>query len=371
VFDPGGPSEESTNYEEESYAFQPKLIVSTPFTDRLENKMTTGYDYIYYREKRRINVPASLEDIVFASENSHGAYMLDELTMDEHWLLNVGARGVWADFVFNQTQQTHTKFDRSKTTEGYDGGIGYQYHPNSKVFVDYSRSYRLPGLDEFFQSPFPGGPGLDFAQQLNPHLTYQTGNQYQLGIRDNSFQNVHLGFTAAAVQYKNEIYDDPNLGNTNYPARSRHYSQEADISVELFKGKVKPFANATFFQTEFIGGPFSGNQIPDVPDHLAHAGVAWRPLEGLSTTVSTDFVGKRFGIGDEANLFPKVKRYYTVDWSAKYDYKNIQVWVSLNNIFNKHYFAYGSSFGLDFGTAPEIYYPAPGRNVSAGVKVKF
>jgi iron complex outermembrane receptor protein len=56
----------STNYENESYEFQPKLILSTSLTDRLDNKLTTGYDYIYYTEKRRINTPGNLEDIVYA-----------------------------------------------------------------------------------------------------------------------------------------------------------------------------------------------------------------------------------------------------------------------------------------------------------------
>ena len=102
-----------------------------------------------------------------------------------------------------------TKFDRSPTTEGYDGGLGYKYNPDSKVFVDYTRSYRLPNLDEFFQDPYPGRSGVDFPEQFNPGLTYQVGNQYQLGIKDQSFKDINLGFTATEVQYKNEIYDDP------------------------------------------------------------------------------------------------------------------------------------------------------------------
>jgi hypothetical protein len=94
--------------------------------------------------------------------------------------------------------------------------------------------------------------------------------------------------------------------------------------------------------------------------------------------MTTNFVGEQFGIGDDTNLYPKLKRYDTVDWSAKYDYKNIEVWVSLNNIFSTRYFVYGSSYGpVDgyfFGPGwggPELYYPAPTRNIAAGVKVKF
>jgi outer membrane receptor for ferrienterochelin and colicin len=233
----------------------------------------------------------------------------------------------------------------------------------------------LPNLDEFFQAPYPGSAGFDFAASINPSLTYQVGNQYQLGIKDQSFKDINLGFTATEVQYKNEIYDDsidPTVPyfNANYGGRTRHYSEEADIAVELFNRKIEPYANITFQQAEFISGQYSGSQIPDVPDQLAHAGITYRPLEGLSTTVSTDFVGEKFGIGDDANLYPKVKRYDTVNWGAKYDYKNMEVWVSLNNIFSTHYFVYGSTYGIPFGGS-EVYYPAPTRNIEAGVKVKF
>ena len=34
----------------------------------------------------------------------------------------------------------------------------------------------------------------------------------------------------------------------------------------------------------------------------------------------------------------KLKRYDTVDWGAKYDFRNIEEWMSLNNIFSMHYY---------------------------------
>lgn len=352
---------DSVNFETESYEFQPKIIVSTPLTDRLDNKLTSGYDYIYYNEKRLINNPGNPEYIIFANEDSQGAYLLDELALDEHWLLNTGVRGAWAGYTFNQSQPSDIKFDRSDTTEGYEGGLGYKYNPDSKVFMDYTRSYRLPNLDEYFQSPYPGNP----QEEINSGLTYQVGNQYQLGVKDHSFKDINLGSTFTEVQYKNEIYDDPNgnpFANSNYNGKTRHYSEEADVSVELLNRKIEPFANITFQQSDFIKGEYSGNQIPDVPDQLAHAGITYRPLEGLSTSVTTNFSGKRFAQGDEANNGPVLKRYDTVDWSAKYDYKNMEVWVALNNIFSTHYFEY-ATYG--------VYYPAPTRNIAAGIKVKF
>jgi len=348
-----------SNYGTNSYEFQPKLIISTPLTDRLDNKLTSGFDYFYNKNRRQSGDITTPQDLIFASEVTKGVYLLDELTLDEHWLLNTGVRGSWAKYMFNQKQVLQSKFERSATTQGYEGGLGYKYNPNSKVYVNYSHSYRLPGIDEFFQENFYVTP---VVWTTNPGLTYQVGNEYQLGIKDQSFKDIKLGFNVTAAQYKNEIYDDPLAGNLNYGKRTRHYSEQAGVSTLLFNKKIEPFASVTFQQACFYGGEFSRNQIPFVPDQLAHTGVTYRPLERLSTTLSTDFVGKRFSIGDEANTQPKLKRYETMDWSANYGFRNIEIWVSLRNLFNSRYITLGS-----FGQ----YYPAPGRNAQVGVKVRF
>lgn len=357
------------NYKTEEYEFQPKVIVSSPLTDRLDNKVTGGYDFIYTRQDRRMGSPGNPEDIVFARETMHGVYLLDELTLDERWLLNLGARGSWAEYTFDQKQQSAVKFTRSDTVQGYEGGLGYKYNPDSKIYFNYAHSYRLPVLDEFFQAPFSIS-GTPFPAQMNTALTYQEGNQYQVGVRDQSFKDVRWGLSFTTAQYKNEIYDDPNVFNTNYSANTRHYTETADVAVMLFDKKVEPFANVTLQQAHFRKGPYSGSQIPAVPEQVAQAGITYRPFEGLSTTLSTDFVGESYGIGDDPNRFSKVKRYETLDWQARYEYKNFEVWLSLRNLLDEEYYVYSSSFGPFFG-GPQLYYPAPGRNASAGVKVKF
>ncbi|MBF0571042.1 MAG: TonB-dependent receptor [Candidatus Omnitrophica bacterium] len=363
-----GYDDESLNYETESYEFQPKLIVSTPLTDRLDSKLTSGYDYIYNHEDRRSY--ANPEDVYYITEASQNVYLLDELTLDQKWLLNAGVRGAWADYVFDQTQQATAKLGRCDTTEGYDGGLGYKYNPDSKVFVDYSHSYRLPNIDEYFQSPYYVS-GLEYPAQVNAGVTYQVGNQYQLGVKDQSFKGIHLGATFTEVQYKNEIFYDPNAlpypANVNYDGRTRHYSEEAAASVDLFNKKIEPFANITFQQSEFVKGKYSGNVLPYVPDHLANAGISFRPLDRLSMSFTTHFVGKEFLDADQANTQSKLKRYDTVDWNIKYGIKNIELWFTLQNIFSAKYYIYGVTEG-PYGN---YYWPAPGRNAEAGIKVKF
>ncbi len=356
-----------TMYLTESYEFQPKVVLSTPLSGDLNNKATAGYDYFYAKALRRSGTLGAPEDLLFAGKVTQGVYVLDEAVLDDKWLVNAGVRGAWAQYVFDQKQVTAGKSKRSPTTEGYEGGLGYKYNANSKVYVDFSRSYRLPAIDEFFQNLFDFGGGIGGG--LNTALTYQIGNQYEVGIKDQSFKNVKWGLNFFIAQYKNEIYLDPvTFNNTNYNARTRHYGSEAEASVLLFDGKVEPFVNLTLQEANFRGGTYGGNKIPFVPDQTAHAGVTYRPFERLSTSLSSDYVGKRFAISDQTNTHPKLKSYATLDWNVNYGLKSVELWVSLRNLLDTKYSSYGvySSSANDIG-----YYPAPGRNFSAGVKVKF
>lgn len=355
-----------TMYETDSYEFQPKLIMTTPLTDRLSNKVTGGYDYFYAKEDRRSGFLGPNEDMVFINKETSGVYLLDEATLDEKWLANIGARGAWAQYVFNQTQQATGKSDRSPTTEGYEGGLGYKYNPNSKIYISYNHSYRLPNVDEFFQNiytAFGGGGGL------NTNLTFQTGNEWEWGVKDNTFKDTKLELHFFVDQYKNEIYLDPNtFTNTNYGGRTRHYGVETEASRTFWDGKIEPFFNLTFQQAIFRGGMYAGNRMTNVPDQLANAGLTIRPIKDLSTSITAHETGKQFVVSDENNLEPKLKRSNTIDWNIKYDFKNMEFWVTLANIFNEKYYSYAvySSLSKDVG-----YYPAPGRNVEAGVKIKF
>lgn len=352
-----------TMYETNSYEFQPKVMITTPLTNSINNKLTGGYDYFYAKEGRRSGTLGPNEDMVFVNKETSGVYLLDEATLDERWLVNIGVRGDWAQYVFDQKQQTAGKSQRSPTTEGYEGGFGYKYNPTSKVYISYGRSYRLPNVDEFFQNFFLGGGGL------NTGLTYQIGNEWEWGVRDNTFKDTQLGLNFFVDQYKDEIYLDPNtFTNTNYGGRTRHYGLEAEVNRSFWNDRIESFFNVTFQQAEFRGGIFGGNLMTNVPDHLANVGLTLKPLQGLTTSITAHEVGKQFVVSDQANAQPKLKRSNTVDWDMKYDIKNIEFWLNMSNIFNREY----SNYAVYSSSRNQVgFYPAPTHSINAGMKVKF
>ncbi len=351
-----------------TYEFQPKLILTTPVTDALSNEVTTGYDYFYAKSQRRSGNLGPSQDLLFASKVTHGVYLLDEITFDERWLLNGGFRETWVNYVFDQKQQVVGKSEVIGRGPAYESGLGYKYNDKSKVYVNFAHAYRLPAIDEFFQVLYDFGPGAS-GGGLSADLQAQESNQYEVGIKDQTFKDVTLGVNLFMSHVKNEIYLDPNtFSNTNYNARTRHYGIESNASVSLFDGKLEPYVNWTIQEANFRGGTYGGNEIPFVPDQIINGGVTYRPVDRLSTNLTANFVGERFAISDQNNTQPKLKRYLTFDWGAKYGLKNVDVWVSLRNILATKYYAYGvySSSSSAVG-----YYPAEGRNVTAGLSVKF
>ncbi len=351
----------------ESYETQPKVMLTTPFGNS-DNKAIVGYDLFYAANKRRSGTLGASQDLVNVKKVTHGLYVVDELTLDEKWLFNAGHRYNWSEYIFDQQQQVKGKSGAKGTNYGLDGGIGYKYNPRSKVYANAEKSYRLPAVDEFYQNLYDFGPGSS-GGGLNTNLTYQKGNHYEVGIKDNTIEDLNMGLNLFFIHMKNEIYLDPTtFNNTNYDGKSEHYGLEMQASYELIDGMIEPFANWTKQEARFKKGSYSKRDIPSVPDNLFNYGLIVRPVKGLTTSVMGTTVGERFAISDQANTQPKMKRYTTVDWNTSYTYKDIEVWFSLRNIFKEKYNAYGvySSSSSDTGV-----YPSPTRNASAGVKVKF
>lgn len=362
-----GSSVYESVYTTPSYEFQPKVIVTTPLTDRITNKLTGGYDYFFAKSGRRSGTLGSAQDLVYVRKATHGVYLLDEIVLDERWIFNAGVRGGWADYLFDQRSVVKAKKHRSSTTQGYEAGVGYMYNKDSKIYVDMARSYRLPATDEFFQNFYDFGFGLGGG--LNTALTHQVGNHYEVGIKDNTVKDLHLGANVYTAHYKDEIYLDPNTFlNTNYNGRTRHYGLETEAKLDLLNDRLSLFANWTLQAAVYHTGRYSGGNIPFVPDHLVNAGFNVRPLEGLVMGITMNHTGKSYPISDYGNAQAKLNAYTTFDWNASYSFKNVEVFFSVRNIFDRLYDAYGaySVFAGDVG-----FYPAPGRNYAAGVKARF
>ncbi|MFH1878685.1 MAG: TonB-dependent receptor [Candidatus Omnitrophota bacterium] len=360
------------NHHLESLDFRPKAeIYSSLFNDSMENKLVLGIDYFYAKDQvlsGDITFRKSQVDII---KETLAVYASDNLMINKRFILNGGIRGEWAEYIFDQHEPVDTYDTRSLKEAAFDAGAGYKYNERSQIYINYARSYRYPATDEFFQSAYESFDWFTwsvmvFPAVLNAGLKQQTGNNYEIGIKDNSFDLLSINASYYLIENKNEIYYDPiDYENRNYP-RTIHHGFELQTKTEISE-KVTLFFNYNFQKAFFAGGKFASKSIPLVPEQKISCGVNLSPVEKFDIFFIVNHLGDRYIMSDQKNEVSKLKPHTTMDLGCSFEYKNIRVFGTIRNIFGERYF---SNAIKNFLGNP-AFYPAPGRTFEGGVAIKF
>jgi iron complex outermembrane receptor protein len=293
-----------------------------------------------------------------------GVYASDKMLIDDRFIVNGGIRGEWAEYVFDQTNLITSCDKTTPSIVALDAGLGYKYNERSQIYTNYSRSYRYPVTDEFFTSayynPYLVPPIVEAS--LNTNIKPQVANNYEIGVKDNSFESLVVNASYYFIDNKNEIYYDQSVpANTNYP-RTVHQGLELEARANIFE-KINAFFNYTFQKAYFVGGKYAGNTLPLVPMNKISAGISVNPVEQFNINMICDYVGSRYPASDQANAYPELKSYFTTDLNMSFKLKNVRVYGSIKNVFDAKYF----STGL-YRTS---FYPAPERRYEGGVSLTF
>ena len=346
---------------------RPKFDVDSKVSDALSNHFSAGFDYFYAMDKVRSGSQGSPEDFVDIVKQTCGVYVLNRMELSEHYLLNTGGRVTRADYHFDQSAVAVNEEKKSITDGAMNFGLGYKYNKGSQVYVDYSRSFRLPATDEYYQNKYVGLWGSGGG--LNTALKHQVAHNYELGIRDASLPWLVADMNVFLMDVKNEIYYDPlTFKNSNYSPLTRHWGFELQGKAQVFKNTLEPFVNWTWQDAFFKGGNYGGNKVPFVPRNKVASGISVNFLKNFKATFSVNYVGKCFAVSDLANTSPKLNAYTTFDLRLDYHHKNVKVWFAVKNIFDRLY----DSYGVYSSSADEVgFYPAAERNFLGGVSLEF
>lgn len=359
-----GLYEYETIHHTTTYELRPKL--ETDFLWRwVDNKFIIGIDYFYAKDDILSgNRIGSQQDETDIYKETIGVYAHDNIKLNEKLLANAGVRGEWADYTFKQ-KRLIVNHDTKKLKEAaFNFGVGYKYNDKSQVYVDISRSYRFPNTEEYYTNQY-----MDLAGGLNTNLKHQQAINYEIGIKDITFDFLQFNIDGYLMDIRDEIYYNPaTYENANYTPKTRHYGLETEARLNLLEGRLSPFLNWTLQESFFKGGIHSGNQVPFVPKNKVSAGVTISPVKGIDWTIGMNYIGSRFMISDQNNIAPKLKSYTLFDTKLLYTHKYGNIWGAVKNIFDKKYYAYGVTNST--GTA-ETFYPAPERRFEAGVTITF
>jgi len=96
--------------------------------------------------------------------------------------------------------------------------------------------------------------------------------------------------------------------------------------------------------------------------------VALIPIKNLTWNVVYNYVGSRYAISDNRNRLTKLGSYSVVDTKLSYKWKDVTIYGTVTNLFNRIFADYGVINGAE--TDIGLYY-SPERRYEVGASWEF
>ncbi len=309
---------------------------------------------------------ASTDDLTI-SKKEIGLYVSGEYEILENVLFNAGTRYQKAFYTFDrrdtpfyETQNPHVNASLV--------GLKYEYSKGSNIYANAQETFRFLATDEWYNT-FTG---------LDTRLIPQRGHQFEVGIKHNVHDVAVVNITPYFIENKNEIFLDPSVSpgnNRNYDKTQRfgiETGAQFDIKKALSIEQVKAldyFINYTYQIPKFSQGAFKGNDIPMAPRHGISSGLKTGLFQSWYWTVASNYRGEAYAINDTTNHLPHVKSVVTVDTKLSYEQTNWEVFLKVDNLFDRKYFSY--VIAQTGGGTNSDYFPAQERTYQVGMTLKF
>jgi iron complex outermembrane receptor protein len=129
------------------------------------------------------------------------------------------------------------------------------------------------------------------------------------------------------------------------------------------------FGSYTYVNAELRRGPFeSGNKIPGVAPQMASGGFNLAFLRHWRLDVRGRWMGEYFAISDWNNEGNKVDSWVTVDGKLTFQWKGVEAFAGVNNLFNEKY----SGYVIYSNSLQELaFYPSPERDFLVGLRYAY
>ncbi len=352
------------------------------YTGRLfgrDNRLTAGFDADYQRDDRRRfqNLPGGARGLLTFDQleeiTSWGVYLQNEWALLENLDFSFSIRYDEVAFVVSDRFLLNNSGDdsgrRSFDRISPRAGLLWQPVEWANLYFNYSTAFETPTTTEFAN---PGGGGF------NPHLTVQTADSYEFGIKGAVPGRMDINYEL--VFFRVEVDDelvpfetDGFTGRTFFEnaGSSTRKGLEAALSAELLPGLnagvAFSYLDPRFDRFRTATADFDGNRIPGTPRRHLHAEIRYNHPEGWYGVWDLLHVGEFYA--DNGNQV-KNPAYRVVNLKLGYE-KTFDLWVitpflSVNNLFNEKY---NSNVRTNAGFA-RFFEPAPGRNYFGGLSVR-
>jgi iron complex outermembrane recepter protein len=308
-----------------------------------------------------------------------GIYATDTFDVTPRLSVTGGGRFNFAQISLTDELGTAPLLNGSHDYTHFNPTIGatYKITPNVTVYGDFAEANRAPTPLELGCSN-PMQPCLiDNALVGDPSLQQVVTYTFEAGFRG------HFDIGKGQMNWSVGGYHALNTNdiiNVASPIPGHEFFQnagdtlrqgiEANLNYKWDRWNI--YANYTYVDATFLNAltlsspnnPFAdvngniyvvpGDHLTGIPDFRFKVGAEYQITMPWKLGADLNVIGSQWLVGDEGNQLPKVPAYWVVNLHSSYKVsENIEVFGLVRNLFDQHYYTYGTLFELgDFPYLP-------------------
>lgn len=262
------------------------------------------------------------------SKNNEGYFVQTEYQWNA-LTLSAGARHEKVEYNFSPA--FGTKLKKVNNLEAFDIGANYKINPELSTFANYNQAFQAPDIDRFF----------GFGYSLNPNIGPAKSKTLNIGF-NHVLPNNRFKATTFYSKLNDEIFYNSTLGfgtNTNID-KSHKYGLELQdyfkFDNQLSATIIYNYTRAILDSEDDGSVAIKNKDLPGVPKHTVVANINYLFLDHAKLNLNHTWRSKAYAFNDFQNNFKqKQDNYESTNIALSYQYKNFQVFISINNLFEQ------------------------------------
>ena len=331
-----------------------------------------------------------------------GLYTTDTFDITQRLAVTAGARFNTANITLTDEIGNDPGLNGNHFYSHFNPTIGatYKLTPNVTLYGGFAEANRAPTPLELACSD-PTRPCLiDSALVADPNLKQVVAYTLEGGLRGHfniaqGLLNWNVG--AFHTLSTNDIIAvaSPIPGHQFFQNSGNTLREGIEVGATYTWDRWNAYANLTYIDATFLNAltlsspnnPFAdangnifvtpGDHLTGIPNYRFKAGAEYRITDQWKLGADVDAIGSQWLVGDQANQNPKVPPYWTVNLHTSYQIsKNVELFGLVKNLFNRHYYVYGTFFETNSFpylnlSDPRTFVPGMPFAVYAGARATF
>jgi iron complex outermembrane recepter protein len=308
-----------------------------------------------------------------ASNTYYGLYARDTFDITMRLSVTAGARFNLAKIEMADLGGTSSELNGNYTYSRLNPAIGmtYKIMPQATFYAGYSEANRAPTPLELGCAN-PAKPCLlEGFLVSDPPLQQVVSRTKEAGLRGEvkvGEGKIDWKLGAFRIDSENDIIHVASLiqGRGVFQNVQGTRRQGLETGAEYRSKDWLVYANYAFLDATYqfagtIASPNNpmadadgnilvtpGKHIPGIPAHQVKVGADHAVTDKFKLGADVIWVGSQWYVGDDANQNPKLADYWVANAHASYQVsKEYQIYGRVNNLFNRHFAAYGTYFSPD------------------------